>query len=137
MIFLDSNIVIDLLNDDGSEAAIWSEAIYADAASGKPMACNLVVVAEVAAGLEHPDSTVADIENLAIDILDFDAVTALRGAKAFREYRRRGGARSTILPDFLIAAHAATLGASLVTRDRRLESYFPELTLITPETNNV
>lgn len=69
-----------------------------------------------------------------VSLVEMDVAAALRAAAAFREYRRRGGSRRTILPDFLIAGHAVALGATFVTRDRRLGSYFPDLTLITPET---
>ena len=42
-----------------------------------------------------------------------------------------------MIADFLIAGHAVVLNAALVTRDkRRIASYFPELTLITPESDN-
>jgi predicted nucleic acid-binding protein len=59
---------------------------------------------------------------------------AWRGGQAYREYRKRGGDRPPLLPDFLIGGHAQALGATLLTRDpRRFRSYFPDLNLITPE----
>ena len=133
MIFLDSNIVIDLITSEGD--APWTTARLEQATMDEPLVCNVIVVAEVAAGLKDAQPLLADLDLLSIAVLDLDVPTALRAADAFREYRRRGGARSTILPDFLIAAHAATSGARLMTRDRRLASYFPDLTLITPETH--
>lgn len=52
---------------------------------------------------------------------------------AFVEYRRRGGVRTTPLPDFYIGAHAAVSGFSLLTRDaRRYAGYFPKVQLISP-----
>ena len=42
--------------------------------------------------------------------------------------------RKTILPDFLVAAHAATQADSLATEDRGyLRRYFPALRLLTPD----
>jgi predicted nucleic acid-binding protein len=55
-------------------------------------------------------------------------------ARAFQQYRKRGGIRTSTLSDFYIGAHAAVSGASLLTRDsRHYKSYFPRLALITPD----
>lgn len=135
MIFLDTNIVIELLSDDEDLALGWSRARFAVLAGDQRLSCNLIVVAEVAAGVGEPARLSDNLSAMSIDVIDLDVATALRAAEAYRTYRARGGARSTILPDFLIAAHAATLGATLMTRDRRLATYFPDLTLTTPETH--
>ena len=56
-----------------------------------------------------------------------------RAGKAFGEYRRRGGTRTGVLPDFFIGAHAEAAGLRLLTRDgSRYRSYFPEVALIAP-----
>jgi len=53
--------------------------------------------------------------------------------KSFRAYRRRGGHRSSPMPDFYIGAHAAVAGYRLLTRDAgRYQRYFPTVELITP-----
>ena len=63
--------------------------------------------------------------------LPYDA--GFLAGKAFVTYRRRGGAKTTPLPDFYIGAHAAISGYRLLTRDGvRYRTYFPTLTLITP-----
>jgi predicted nucleic acid-binding protein len=54
--------------------------------------------------------------------------------RAFVEYRRRGGVRTSPLPDFSVGAHAAVAGLKLLTRDAgRYRSYFPKVALITPD----
>jgi predicted nucleic acid-binding protein len=56
-------------------------------------------------------------------------------AKAFAGYRRRGGIRTGVLPDFFIGAHALVERLPVLTRDeRRFRHYFPTVELITPET---
>ena len=54
-------------------------------------------------------------------------------AKAFAQYRRRGGSRPQVLPDFFIGAHAAVEGWPLLTRDaNRFRTCFPTLEVIAP-----
>jgi predicted nucleic acid-binding protein len=53
--------------------------------------------------------------------------------KAFVQYRRSGGAKSNVLGDFFIGAHAAVQGWPLLTRDAsRFRSYFPGLVVLAP-----
>jgi predicted nucleic acid-binding protein len=57
-------------------------------------------------------------------------------AAAFRLYRKSGGGRDRMLPDFLIGAHAAVRGYSVLTRDpKSYRTYFPSIDLISPETH--
>ncbi|MGP7796170.1 type II toxin-antitoxin system VapC family toxin [Sphingomonas sp. CLY1604] len=135
MIFVDTNIIIDLLGTHDTPSASWSRKRYASVFGVETLVCNQLVLAEAAAGAERPAELLGDLEQLQIDILVLTDQVALAAGKAHGEYRRRGGTRQRVLPDFLIAGHAATLGATLMTRDRRLASYFPDLTLITPETH--
>jgi predicted nucleic acid-binding protein len=59
---------------------------------------------------------------------------AFAASRAFAVYRRRGGAREKVLPDFLIGAHATIRGYAILTRDPRCyRQYFPGLEIIAPD----
>jgi len=55
-------------------------------------------------------------------------------ANAFWPIVKKGGRRSSTLPDFFIGAHAAVARIPLLTRDvSRYRTYFPKLKLIAPD----
>ena len=135
MTFIDSNVLIDLTRPDG-EWADWStEAVGAASADGR-LVINPIVLAEFSVGYASLLVALDYLDRLGIDIVPLDNASAHLAGQAHRAYRRSGGERRAILADFLIGAHAQTLGATLITRDRaRFATYFPTLTLITPETH--
>ena len=58
---------------------------------------------------------------------------AFLAGKCFVAYRKRGGVKSSPLPDFYIGAHASVSRLALLTRDAtRYRTYFPKLQLIAP-----
>lgn len=134
MIFLDTNILIDLTDGEGP-AVMWSRTTLARMPRMR-MLTNHVVLSEFGVGYNGLDPMLASIAVIGVEILALDAAAAFAASEAFRLYRRRGGPRTSMIPDFLIGAHAATLGIPLLTRDpRRFASYFPDLALISPETH--
>jgi predicted nucleic acid-binding protein len=133
MILVDSNAIIGVLTKDPSWQA-WSEAALSDAADNDDLAINPIIYAEIASGF----ATIGDLDrNLGSDAFRRLALPYQAGfvaGRAFLEYRRRGGIRTSPLPDFYIGAHAAVSGLGLLTRDaRRYAGYFPKLRLIAPK----
>lgn len=135
MILLDTNIVIDLI-EAGRSWRDWTRAALGDAIATDKLVTSTVVLAECAG---HFPSSAAQRDYLAvagIGVEGLGPVAAFHAGIAHRNYRRAGGAREAILADFLIGGHAIDLGAALLTRDRqRFAAYFPDLSLITPETH--
>ena len=132
MIFVDSSVLLDLIGPP-SPWSEWSEQRFGEATAS--VVSNLVVAAEVSRQFSNPGELLAYFDDLVVLLLPLSADIAFRAGQAHAAYRRAGGKREVILADFLIGAHAAALGAALLTRDRqRFASYFPDLTLITPET---
>ena len=132
MILVDSNVIIDVLTKDPFWQA-WSEAALCDAANREELAINPIIYAEIASGFE----TISDLDRcLGLDAfrrLELPYEAGFVAGRAFVEYRRRGGVRTSPLPDFYIGAHAAVSGYRLLTRDaRRYAGYFPKVKLISP-----
>lgn len=133
MIYVDSNVILDTLGNDARWQP-WSAGQLAVAALDHRLVTGWIVAAEIGHYLDSEQALGTCLSRLSIDVVDAGIDAAWRGAQAFREYRRRGGDRLSLLPDFLIGAHASALGATLLTRDpRRFRSYFADLALITPE----
>lgn len=136
MIFLDSNVLLDLLAP-ASVFGDWSAARLATATAMGTVAISVVVLAECAGRFANLAAQRDYLDLLGIAVQPLDPAAAFRAGQAHRLYRQAGGPRTAVLADFLIGGQAETLGAALITRDRqRFAAYFPDLTLITPETDH-
>ena len=97
------------------------------------MAINAIVYGEIAFACETIESV---DELLSPHLFDYRAMpreAAFLAARAHADDRSRGGERLSILPDFLIGAHALVERMPLLTRDqRRYRQAFPGLDLISP-----
>jgi len=132
MILVDSNVIIDVLTKDPFWHA-WSEAALSDAADHDEVAINPIIFAEISSGF----ATMSELDrHLGADTfrrLPLPYEAGFVAGRAFVEYRRRGGVRTSPLPDFYIGAHAAVAGLRLLTRDAcRYAGYFPKVRLISP-----
>ncbi len=132
MVLVDTNILIDILARNVTWYD-WSKAQMTERKSDG-LHINDIVYAELAPYYSSEKS-------LDDAIAEFDLIfarvpkSALYSAgRIFRDYRRSGGTRTSLLPDFFIGAHALTLGIPILTRDvRRYRTYFPDVALIAPD----
>ncbi|MFD1950035.1 type II toxin-antitoxin system VapC family toxin [Sphingomonas arantia] len=133
MIFIDTNILIDVFAPDQAWK-IWSGLKLEELNSSGGYVINTIVVAELATNFPSLAALTGSLQKIGIRIDPLEADVAFAAGEAFRAYRRRHGKRDAILSDFLIGAHALRLRATLLTRDAGIyRTYFPGLTLITPE----
>jgi hypothetical protein len=132
MILVDSNVIIDVISADPIWLA-WSEAALIDAANSDEIAVNPIIYAEIAAGFATQAELDSRLDGDAFRRLELPYEAGFVAGRAFVEYRRRGGVRTSPLPDFYIGAHAAVGGLTLLTRDaKRYTGYFPKVRLIAP-----
>lgn len=132
-VVVDTNVLIDVATFDPVWET-WSRSALKRAHDEAVVVINAIVYGELAVGFP----TVEDLDAaLPPDLYRREpipyAAAYLAGA-CYRDYRRRGGARHSVLPDFYIGAHAAVAGYRLLTRDAsRYRTYFPTLEIIAPD----
>lgn len=90
--------------------------------------------AELSIGFERIEDLEEVVATIDLRLIELPRAALFLSGKASRRYRRQGGARTGVLADFFIGAHAAVAGLPLLTRDRgRYEAYFPTVTVIGPD----
>jgi predicted nucleic acid-binding protein len=130
---IDSNVLLDVATADPQWAG-WSEQALIDAADDGQLAINPIIYAEVSIGFATIEELDEALPAEAIARVQLPYEAAFLAGKAFINYRRRGGTKTTPLPDFYIGAHAAIAGFRLLTRDAaRYRTYFPTVAVIAPE----
>jgi predicted nucleic acid-binding protein len=132
MILVDTNVLLDVLQEDPQWAA-WSQGQLESASLTDKLAINAVIYSELSIAferIEELESVIAEA-SLTVELIPREAL--FLAGKVFLDYRRRQGSKQSVLPDFYIGAHAAVLCIPILTRDvGRYRSYFPTVKLITP-----
>lgn len=133
MILVDTNVLLDVVTDD-PQWGDWSQHQLEAAALRERLAVNAVVYAELSIRYERIEELEEMLVSAEIVVAEIPHPALFLAGKVFRDYRRRGGARTGVLPDFFIGAHAAVAKAPLLTRDAtRYRTYFPTTELIAPD----
>jgi predicted nucleic acid-binding protein len=129
--FVDSSVLLDLFTED-RRWLLWSQQQLTEAAQRGAIVLNAIVLAEIAPRFPRVETLRAALPSMAI-VEEVPAAAAFLAGHAHADYRRAGGTREAVLPDFLIGAHAAVTGRPLLTRDpRRIATYIPGATIIAP-----
>ena len=133
MTLVDTNVLLDLVTDDPVWAE-WSLGQLEAASLRGPLSINAVVYAELAVRYDRIEDLDSFLEEAGIAIAAIPQAALFLAGKVLLQYRKAGGARTGVLPDFFIGAHAAVDQRPLLTRDvGRYRTYFPSLQLIAPD----
>jgi predicted nucleic acid-binding protein len=128
---IDTSVLLDLAESDPVWLD-WSRATLEAASNDGFLTINPVIYAEFSlafADIERLDAMLAALD---LEVRQIPRPALFLAARQFREYRRHGGMRTGVLPDFFIGAHAAVERMTLITRDMRRRAWFPTVRVIAP-----
>jgi predicted nucleic acid-binding protein len=128
---LDSSVLwAVILQEPGHER--WLRALM-QAASEGPLIVSPIAFAELAPSTANETELMALLARLAITYDPIAPAAAHLAGSTFKLYRKAGGPRQHLVPDFLIAAHAQIQADRLAAIDRGyLRKWFPGLQLLEP-----
>jgi len=131
-LLVDTNVLLDVLQDD-PQWAEWSLSQLRAQSQVHGLAINDVIYAELSLSFDSVRALDAVVARLRLQLEALPRPALFLAGKAFLQYRRRGGTKTQVLPDFFIGAQAAVNGWPVLTRDAtRYRSYFPTVQLLTP-----
>ncbi len=129
---VDTNVLLDILvpNEEFYDAS--AAALQDCATAGSLVICD-IVYAEIC--IHFPSRRECDgfLDATGIRVQSLTQEAHFQAGRAWRAYRKKGGGRVRILPDFLIGAHALHQASRLLTRDRGFyRALFPGLAVLDP-----
>jgi len=126
---VDTSVLIAITKGE-PDALAWTDLLAAAQADGDLVVCD-VVAAEFYALLMDRAKFDQAFAGLGITFSPTSLETAQLAGRLFRQYRRLGGPREHLVPDFLIGAHAQEQADRIAAIDRGyLSHYFPRLEVI-------
>lgn len=132
MVLVDTNVLIDVLEDDPVWAD-WSIQQLRAQSLIHELAINSIVYAELSQTFSTFEALDGVVSQMGLVMQDIPRPALFLAGKAFVKYRKVGGGKHNVLADFFIGAHAAVKKLPLLTRDsKRYRNYFPSVELITP-----
>lgn len=128
---VDTSVLLTIFKGE-SPAKKWVKLISrSNQGTGQVVACD-VVVSETSSLFPSIMAYTEAMAELGVTYSPIAESSAVRAGRIFREYRRAGGPRKFMVPDFLIGAHALEQADALAAIDRGcLRRYFKPLKLMT------
>lgn len=132
-VLVDTNVLVDVLTDDPNWADWSLEQL--ERYEGEGLVVNPMVYAELCFGFPTMAAVDELVRQYALTWQEVPRLGLFKAAKAFQVYKKRGGTRAFVLPDFFVGGHAEAADLPVLTRDvQRFRTYFPGVRLLTPPT---
>lgn len=128
---VDTSVLIAITKGE-PDALPWVDRLAQARADGELVICD-VVAAEFFAVLLDESKFAHSLATLGIVFSPTSLEAARLAGRIFKTYRRQGGPREHLVPDFLIGAHAQRQADRIAAIDRGfLRRYFPRLRILRP-----
>lgn len=127
---VDTNILLDVLlpNDKHVKS---SQKLLKIAYNSGALVINQIIYSELSPQFKSKKDLDLVLKTLNIKILNITEETSFYAGQKWKVYRKAGGKRERIIPDFLIGAFAAKQGDRLLTRDRGFyRKYFEDIKIM-------
>jgi hypothetical protein len=106
VLLVDTNVLVDVLQNDPQ----WADGSIAQMraqSSLHALVINPIIYAEMSLSFSTLEALDDVVATLALEIRELPRPALFLAAKAYAQYRRRGGSMLLVLPNFFIGAHAA------------------------------
>jgi hypothetical protein len=128
---VDTSVLIAIAKHE-SDVHAWVDVLEEAHGDGDLVICD-VVAAEFFAVLLNEEKCRESLSALGLAFSATSLESAQLAGSIFKQYRREGGPREHLIPDFLIGAHAQTEANRIAAIDRGyLRRYFPRLRVLKP-----
>ncbi len=126
-----SALIAVFLGETGSDA--WMDLLVQCRREGALVICD-IVAAELFAVVQDKKVFHQALHDLGVSVMPLSVDAACEAGRIFFEYRKQGGPRKYLIPDFLIGAHAWVDCDRLIAADRGyLRKYFAGLEVMMVE----
>lgn len=128
---VDSSALIAILKAEPTADA-WISILNNASQQGPLVICN-TVAAEISALFASSDEWVEFCDSFHLHLVADTPASCWEAGQRFARYRRSGGLREHLIPDFQVAAHALHHADRLATSDRGFHrNHFSDLTVLRP-----
>jgi predicted nucleic acid-binding protein len=129
---IDTNVILDVLIPNEAFRFLSAKAMEDSAAEGSLVVCG-PAYAELCCNFNSQRECDGFLQENGILVQQLTRQSYFLASRAWWNYRKSGGKRERILPDFMIGAHATMQASRLPSRDGDFYAIrFPKLIVIDP-----